>query len=266
MGEKRNQDDITTVKIERELRLLMAGASVVGTREYQQDTYYMMDGARGSLAVICDGMGGMEHGELASRKAVEKLAGDFEHWTGEDIPLFLKKEAEQMDRLVAELKDENGNELDAGTTVVCVIVSDGLLYWMSVGDSRIYVLRGEEMYCVTRDHNYGLRLAEQRKSGKISEEEFEREKGQAEALISYLGMDGLELLDVSRTPLCLEYGDRILLCSDGLYKCLSEEFLKEKLLYQREDIQTTVEKLMQDVLEADRRNKDNTTAVLLACE
>lgn len=264
MGKRERQDEIVTVKIEDNPQLFMTGVSVMGTREYQQDTYFMMSTSNGNLAVICDGMGGMEHGEIASRKAVEKLAGDFEAWAGVEEPsLFLQQEAYALDRLVAGLTDENGKSIEAGTTIACVIARGNRLYWMSVGDSRIYIARNDEMLCVTRDHNYGYRLEKKLEQGTISQEEYEKQKGQGEALISYLGMNGLEMLDLSRIPFELARDDRVLLCSDGLYKCLSEEVIGSLLLDKKTDMKTVTENLIQTVLQVPKKKKDNTTAVLL---
>lgn len=165
------QDEIKTIQMESPQRvrgLTMTGMSIMGTRQYQQDTYYMISARRGSLAVICDGMGGMECGEVASKVAVEKLVGDFEAWEDEESPTaFLQKEAGRMDQVVAGIADAQGDRLDTGTTVVSVIIQDNSLYWLSVGDSRIYVLRGEEMLCVTQDHNYELRLGDSCRQGRL---------------------------------------------------------------------------------------------------
>lgn len=267
MENRINQDDIVTVKIEKDPQIHLAAESVQGTREYQQDAYFTMETNVGSLAIICDGMGGMEHGEIASRKAVEKMAGDFENWTGdEEVPIFLQQEAEEMDRLVANLTDINGQIMDAGTTVVATIVVGNKLYWLAVGDSRIYILRGNEMLCVTRDHNYGYRLGRRLENGEISEEKYKEEEKNAEALISYLGMNGLEMLDVNRVPFELEYGDRVLLCSDGLYKCVTAGKLEELLLYQNYGVENAVRTLMEEVEKSPKRNKDNTTVIMLAYE
>lgn len=267
MENRRNQDEIATVKIEDEAdtpRLTMTGMSIIGTREYQQDTYYLMATQRGTLAVICDGMGGMEHGEIASMTAVEKIAGDFELWEQEESPAaFLNREAFAMDRQVAQITDESGRKLAAGTTVVCAMTEGNSLYWLSVGDSRIYVFREGQMLCVTRDHNYGFRLQRQLEAGSITEEEYNSKKEQSEALVSYLGMDGLEMIDCNREPFLLEEGDRILLCSDGLYKCLPEDRIFDILQEKGMRGKQVVEKLLNEVEESPKRNKDNTTAVLL---
>lgn len=266
MGNKQGQDEITTIKmgISEEPELVISGKSILGTREYQQDTYYICSGRVGCLAVICDGMGGLEHGEEASRVAVETLAGDFEDWEGDEpTAQFLRNEALLMDQAVVNLAGENGGAGEMGTTTVSVVAQGNRVHWLSVGDSRIYVCRNEEMVCVTRDHNYGLRLQEKMKRGEISPEELEEGKRQQEALISFLGMDGPELIDVNKEPFLLERGDRILLCSDGLYKCLPFETIKEIVQSVQDNTEETVNALLAAVEEAPKRGKDNTTVILL---
>ncbi len=266
MDSRINQDEIKTLALEdmAEPELTLVGKSIMGTREYQQDTYYICIGKTGCLAVICDGMGGLEHGEEASRIAVERIAGDFENWSGEDATYaFLKKEALLMDQAVVKLADQNGNSGEMGTTTVSVIVQGDRVHWLSVGDSRIYISRDNEMACVTRDHNFGLRLQELVKNGEISEDELEEKVKQQEALISFLGMDGPELIDVNRNPFILQRGDRILLCSDGLYKCLPYETIKEIVQRVGDGTEDTVNRLLTAVEESPKRGKDNTTVILL---
>ena len=110
MENKPNQDEIITITIEERENpeLTLTGMSIMGTREYQQDTYYMAPLQAGCLAVICDGMGGLEHGEDASRVAVEKLAGDFECWEGnEPVSTFLQREAYLMDQAVLDIAEQS---------------------------------------------------------------------------------------------------------------------------------------------------------------
>lgn len=266
MNDYDSQDDIVTIKIPREAQINIAAKSIIGTRDYQQDAYFVSETEVAKLAVVCDGMGGMEHGERASQKAVEKLVGDFEDWDGTDVPGFLMEEARQMDRLVYSLQDERGKRLDAGTTVVAVIVVDNRMYWLSVGDSRIYVLRGNEMQCVTRDHNYGYKMEKKLVNGEISEEEFLEAQDKFEALVSYIGMGIPEMIDVPRKPFELMYDDRILLCSDGLYKCLKKETIEGILFNSYESVDISVENLIQAVEESPKKHKDNTTVIMMSYE
>lgn len=261
------EDDVVTVKIDQHCDVRMAGISIIGTRGYQQDTYYMTSNRFGSLAVICDGMGGMEHGELASRKAVELLVSDFEELTQLDDPSeFLYCEAVKMDEQVAMLTDEDGNVMDAGTTLVAVLVVENAAYWISVGDSRIYIIRNDEIFPVTRLHNYRFRLNEKLERQEITMEEYEEEEKQAEALISYIGMNGLELVDRNMLPFGMQCFDRILLCSDGLYKVLSEEEIMEVVHENHMDLRKIPSELMKCVENSGRKQLDNTTVILMSYE
>jgi len=104
------------------------------------------------------------------------------------------------------------------------------LFWCSVGDSRAYLLRGEEFVQLTQDQNYGTVLNEQLKSGIIDRERYERESVHSEALISYLGMGNLSLIDYNNTPLKLESKDKIVIMSDGLYKQVPLEDIRRVIV------------------------------------
>ena len=67
-------------------------------------------------------------------------------------------------------------------------------------------------------HNYNLKLDDMVRNGTISQEEWIRESHRGEALISFLGLGELPLIDVNTEPLVMESGDMLILCGDGLYK------------------------------------------------
>ena len=157
-------------------------ASIIGTREYQQDYVYCCSCDNGLLGVVCDGMGGLDGGELASSTAAEALG---EAFAGRDIrlpvPEFLKEQAVRINDQVLALTGKNGKPLRAGTTMVTVVADGGKLYWLSIGDSRIYIIRGEEMSQVNREHNYRLTLQESLRSGRITQEQYEAEEKRGRA-------------------------------------------------------------------------------------
>ena len=117
------------------------------------------------------------------------------------------------------------------------------------------------MVCVTTDHNYAMVLEQKVKKGLISAEEA-KANPEREALVSYMGMGGLEYIDINPNPLELLDGDCILLCSDGLYRALSAEEIKS-VIDSFDDTQTVAEALTAAALAKGKRNQDNTTAVLL---
>jgi serine/threonine protein phosphatase PrpC len=216
---KDQEDDIIIRLDQREsfIEITTAGGSHIGTRDYQQDALFVSDparfrrGERGkAYAVLCDGMGGMADGERASCIAVEDLSRDLDALTNyQDIPGFLESALRKIDRMIYQECGEG-----SGTTIVTSVILGNQLYWAAAGDSRIYILRDQRMTRVTRDHNYSLLLEKDVEIGKITQEEALTHP-QREALISYLGSGDVPLIDANRTPITLEHGDMVLLCSDG---------------------------------------------------
>lgn len=252
--------------IQENLRLSVGMSSILGTRQYQQDYVYYYSEADHMLGIICDGMGGLEGGERASKTAAEILAKNFEVRDKEiSIPAFLREQAEVMNKKVADLKGMGGKPLRSGTTVVAVVAEEERLFWLSVGDSRIYIIRNEEMSQVNREHNYRLTLKQSRKDGTITEKQYqEQEKsGRAEALISYLGISRLSLLDINTTPFELMDGDIVLLCSDGLYKSLNDSQIKALIRDNDIDMSIASERLCSMALRCAVGGQDNTSVLAI---
>jgi protein phosphatase len=265
--EKRPGGDEITVKLNKResyVQILTAGGTHIGTREYQQDALFVSESARFvkgesamAFGVLCDGMGGMEKGEAASGLTVDTLVSDILQMDDHvNIPAFLEAEIIKLDELLTARCENSGTTLTA-----CVIIGD-LLYWASVGDSRIYILRKDEIVQVTRDHNYLLRLREDVISGKLTDEEANSDP-KREALISYIGAGGVELMDVNKTPFQLENGDIVLMCSDGLNKSLSDERIKEIISEHYGNIAEAANYLPLCAVDADAGPKDNISVILI---
>lgn len=235
--------------------------SAMGARESQQDALFTGEGAGAILAIVCDGMGGMTGGEQASALAVRMLAEAFFQRSPEDIPCFYRGIVGEIDEAVYRLEGD-GKRLGAGTTVVSVVVRQEGLYWLSVGDSRIYLFRRGEMLCPVPAHNYRLLLDGMLAEGAIDEAKYQQELPKAEALISFLGVGGVERMEVNPNPFRLEEGDQILLCSDGLYKSLPDRRIQE-ILRGRMPLEVKVRRLVEEAVEAGGRKQDNTSVVLL---
>ena len=201
--------------------------SVIGDREDQQDSAgYQMKKNEGLIAV-CDGMGGHEGGQIASTLATEVLLDSYlEEFPLDDPHSWLMDIAGDIDKRIALLKNRNGELMKAGSTIVAVCIREKELYWLSVGDSRIYLFRKGELVRATADHNYKQILDRQYKSGQINEETYNGNIEKGEALVSFLGLDGLPFIESNDIPFELLSGDKILLTTDGLYKVLSDENIK----------------------------------------
>ena len=274
--ESARQSEINTIRITEEitwdmlvkigpLHMDIGCSSIIGTRNYQQDALFANQYDNGmTLAVICDGMGGLNGGEIASNTAVRKLVEDFGRVKAfGDVPEFLKREVIMLDECVADLEDEHGNALGGGCTLVCVVTMGNGMYFITAGDSRIYIIRDNAIQAINRDHNFRLQLDTMLKTGQITEKDYEMQENQAEALISYLGMGNISLMDSNTEPFYLEEGDMILLCSDGLYKRLSNDQILDIVLDNQNSTQQIAERLNQVVMQLTQRNQDNTSIILL---
>ena len=275
--EAARQNEVTTVRLTEEinwesidrkenaLHIEIGQSSIIGTRSYQQDALFVAKYENGmTLAVICDGMGGLNGGELASNTAVKMLVNDFKSVNDfSEVPIFLEREVVRLDECVADLEDEYGNALGGGCTVVCVVTKGNGMYFISAGDSRIYIVRDNDIQAINRDHNFRLQLDTMLRNGQITEKEYEMQENQAEALISYLGMGNISLTDSNTEPFYLEENDLILLCSDGLYKRLSNEQILDIVLDNQNSMQVIAERLNKVVMQLTQRNQDNTSVILL---
>lgn len=236
-------------------------ASSVGGRENQQDSLYIGEKEHSILAVVCDGMGGMKGGERASELAVQMLVEAFFLQDETSIPEFYRNMAMKMDEAVYSLK-EGETPLGAGTTIVSAIVSEDGLYWLSVGDSKIYLYRRGQILCPVVEHNYRLLLDCMLKSGQITREKYECELHKGEALISFLGLGGISHMEINQRPFRLEPGDQILLCSDGLYKSVPEQEILNTLMLQM-SLEVKVKMLIDRALKNGGQNQDNTSVILM---
>lgn len=275
--EAARQNEVTTVRLTEEinwesidrkenaLHIEIGQSSIIGTRSYQQDALFVAKYENGmTLAVICDGMGGLNGGELASNTAVKMLVNDFKSVNDfSEVPIFLEREVVRLDECVADLEDEYGNVLGGGCTLVCVVTKGNGMYFISAGDSRIYIVRDNDIQAINRDHNFRLQLDTMLRNGQITEKEYEMQENQAEALISYLGMGNISLTDSNTEPFYLEENDLILLCSDGLYKRLSNEQILDIVLDNQNSMQVIAERLNKVVMQLTQRNQDNTSVILL---
>ena len=240
----------------------LAMKSVIGTRDEQQDCAFQRVDAEKVLAIVCDGMGGHESGGLASAITIEKFKELYETKDpAESFPEFYLKAVDILDELVFHLKNEHGERLGAGTTFVAAAIERDELSWLSVGDSRLYILRNDEFVQVTRDHNYFLRLEQMKLEKEINDNQYESEAVKGEALISFIGMGGIEVMDVNHSPFKLLANDTILLSTDGLYNALCDKEIMQCLCVR--NVEEALSTLINRVEAKAHPFQDNTTCIII---
>ncbi len=241
---------------------------IQGDRKSQQDSYLLecLDDRPMVIASVCDGMGGLTGGEAASCTAAKILADAFHNSPPDDSKTFAEWTQNVLvsaDSVVSSLTDERGNLLHAGSTCVMVLSDDSHFLWGSVGDSQIMLLRSGVLYILTRKHNLFLQLNEQLRTGKIDPEEYQLKAGQGEALISYIGIGNLSLMDLSANLIPWKEEDILILCSDGLYKALDNEQIRAVIEESGGNMDIAARRLCMEAHRLSKVTQDNTTVILL---
>jgi protein phosphatase len=176
---------------------------------------------KGRLAIVADGMGGHEGGQEASRLAVETLMAVYRDFGGDDPQAALVAGLQVAHEQILQYSITHPELRGMGTTCTAaaiVRVTDGgtqydALYYVHVGDTRLYLIRDGQITRVTRDHSYVGRLVE---SGMISPEQA-LDHPQRNILTAALGTNPDLVMDSPGRPEPLRPEDVLLICSDGLW-------------------------------------------------
>jgi PPM family protein phosphatase len=205
----------------------VSGLTDVGCqRDNNEDSYLYWEPSnprelelKGRLAVIADGMGVHEGGSEASRLAVETVRETYDKQFRGDPEAALVESFAAAHAKIREFAERYPVFHGMGTTCTALVLQGDQLYFVHVGDSRLYLIRGENIRRLTRDHSYVGRLVE---SGLVRPEDAEKHP-QRHILTAALGA-GMELaVERSGSPLALQAGDHLLLCTDGLWSVVSDE-------------------------------------------
>jgi protein phosphatase len=235
------------------------GKSDIGYwREVNQDRYLAVETERGGLFVVCDGFGHTEGGQMAAETVVTTLERHFQEQTTPDTRAWLQRALSEANTAVYQKKVLNYNDTMLGTTCVVLVLQGETAFYTHSGDSRIYHKRRERLHQLTRDHSLVQELVDQ---GVITPTEAESHP-QRNILSEALGIDPRPTLEFPPTPLTLQHGDRLLLCSDGLWGLVPAEQLRTGL--ERPSPQAAVEHLIATALE--NGGYDNVTAVVVFVE
>lgn len=169
---------------------------------------------RNILAVVADGMGGHQGGEVASQTAVEVFQQTFsKHLASNDCLQALMNGFVTANKTIYQLAQGSSELNGMGTTLVVLALMEGSAYYANTGDSRLYWLRNGECRQLSEDHTV---VAEMVKGGLLSPEAAENHPDR-HLITRAVGTQPDVKATLSNTPLPIELGDCFLLCSDGLY-------------------------------------------------
>lgn len=228
-----------------------------GAREQQEDsvgfTPFNGDPMDGFLAVVADGMGGMASGAFVSGWTVRRM-----------LEAEIGRSGEAPEKQLCEAARRISGEIAAGgsrggSTMAAVYLDSAGVHICSVGDSRVYMQRGGVLTRLTEDGDYMSTLLDRVIGGELTFRQA-AEDPERDSLTQFMG-GGVNIQpDATRAPIRPESGDRLLICSDGVYNAVNEQTLLQSLTL---SAAAAAEDILGRVLAKGYANQDNLTAAVL---
>lgn len=229
-------------------------------RKNNEDSVALDAGAQ--VAVLADGMGGYNAGEVAAGMATSIVLSSLTKWLASHTSPALGHLSEAMalavdeaNRAIFDAANSNPQFSGMGTTLVMAVMNAGKAVVGHVGDSRAYCLRGGELVRLTRDHSL---LQEQLDAGLITPAQAARSVNR-NLVTRAVGVDAEVALEVHDHDLI--EGDLLLLCSDGLTDMVDDEDIRGLLCQTHPSLQQTCNALVEAANLAGGR--DNISVVLV---
>ena len=201
----------------------VCGKTDVGLRRHEnQDTFAVEQGEKLLIAVVCDGMGGAEGGQIASSLAVETFMKEIRALLRADMTAGQLRElasfcVAKANTAVYQRTLQDPAYQGMGTTLVSAVAGERDAVICNIGDSRAYLIHNGEMTRITHDHSVVQTLVE---NGDITAEEA-RTHPNRNLITRALGPDETTLCDAF--DVSFAHGDKILLCTDGLVVTATDE-------------------------------------------
>lgn len=216
---------------------------------------------RGSgIFLLADGMGGHPQGEVAAQLALQAISAMFQKEAKPELPdvaVFLASSVMAAHRQILRYAIEKDMLDTPRTTIVAAVVQAGSVTWIHCGDSRLYLVRQGELLARTRDHSF----LEQRQTGAAGlklPEHINRN-----ILFTCLGSPTKPVFDVTG-PIALQQGDKLMLCSDGLWGSLNDTDIAYHLSHK--PVSEAVPDLVEKALGKAGDSSDNVTCIAMEWE
>lgn len=241
-----------------------------GHRRYQEDAI-ISDFARGTdmgLVVLSDGMGGHSAGDVASKIVVTEVFSEllFRRTQATEnafqVPGFLADAAYGANTCLQKHTLSNPETRGMGATLVAAVVLERRLFWISIGDSPLYLFRRGELIQLNEDHSMAPQIDFMVKSGFMTSE-VGANRPDRNTLTSVLYGAEIPKIDCPSEPLILQHGDIVLVASDGV-QCLSDVEIRSLLLrcWQKSSMEIG-DSLIERVFEADNPELDNVSFAVI---
>lgn len=241
-----------------------------GARPYQEDSFgysNIIDSNivtnKGMLAILSDGMGGLANGKSVADYVVQASIAMFDSLNPQaNISEQLENIVRYINDSVCEQYAADGSS-KAGATMVFAYIFKNRIYWITVGDSRLYCYRNGHLLQMNEDHDYKNQLYREyiNEGGNLQDVE---EDGQKDSLVCFIGKREIPYVDVSLKGYRIKPNDTFVLCSDGIYNGISQDSMKDIL--SNYDAQTASDKIVSNVLSSRFPGQDNMTVMVIKCE
>lgn len=237
----------------------------IGKRGNQEDCIEVLDSYKQKMnvdymATLCDGMGGIEKGEIASALAVSEMRKIACSVSTQNFPHLLKMALERISSSLYELSLQGAVAGGIGTTLVSILLDKGNLYWATVGDSKLYLYRENALVQMNEQHHYLCTLLDEVAADNLSRKEaFQDADG--EKLVSYLGQKDIKMIDQNLLPFKLQHKDLLILCSDGVFGTLSDGEIRSILEINR--VEDVAREVIKRVLSCNKEHQDNMSIIAI---
>ncbi len=234
-----------------------SGINIGLKRKENQDALLTFLGEDFSLFVVCDGMGGHNSGKLASEISINTIktfiVSEFGNYT--DFNLLLNDALHEANSKVIKIANSNPENENMGSTAVVLLVVSNKAFIAHSGDSRLYLIRDNNIKQITKDHSVVQTLIDK---GQITPEESKKHPSRNE-ITNVIGLENNFFADVLSQPILLKKNDKILLCSDGLYSLVPDAEILNVI--NKNDFAKSVNILIEKALES--RGNDNIAAIIV---
>lgn len=233
-------------------------AQTTGKRQVQADVAQAWSNSAGTMAIIADGIGSANTGEVCAQVAADTILDRFEPYHELNDPDYFFKTAffEANRRIQRTIGERRG-----GASVGAVFLDRSHLHYAVAGDIKIAILRGEEIIPLSKGQTIDVLAAEAYEDGKLSRQDAVWSM-EEKRIWNYLGQDGFHEIEICEQPVLLKPGDKVLLASKGIFEVLSWREM-EDILIDTSSPQELADRVVMAAEQKDNSQKDNGSVILI---
>lgn len=248
----------------------VATAAIQGKRDYQEDTIIanFPVGQAAGFAIVADGIGGHAAGHIASALATIEVFAHLKIHEGQllsgalNVPLALREAAEQANARLAAHVAKDAETKGMGSTLLVPVIRGDRLYWLSVGDSPLYLFRNGALRQLNKDHSMSPQIDMMVKTGAMTAEAA-KDHPDRNTLTSVVSGEKIAQIDCPASPVLLAEGDILIAGSDGL-QFLTNATIANTLMLAKEGRSVDLVNAFLAALDnVNNPDQDNTTFVVI---